>query len=78
LADGTATYQSSGTIADGQTAEFMTITVSYAKFKQLANSQDATLIIGPKEIAFTDLQRSVFKGMVAEMEASAGGNGRTR
>lgn len=78
LAEGSATYQSTGTIADGQTAEFMTITIAYAKFKQLAHSRDASLIIGPKEIAFTDSQRSVFKKMVADVETSGGSGGGTR
>lgn len=78
VAEGTATYQSSGTIADGQTAEFMTITIGYAIFKQLAESREATLRIGTKEIQFTDLQRSIFKKMIVGVETGAGSDVGTR
>jgi hypothetical protein len=78
VAEGSAKLQSSSTIADGQTAEFMRITITYAEFKQLASSGTATLTIGPKEIPLTDEQRTVFKQMVGEIEASAGDSGRAR
>jgi hypothetical protein len=78
VAEGSANLQSSSTIADGQTAEFMRITITYAEFKQLASSGNATLTIGPKEIRLTDEHRAVFQKMVGEIEASAGETGRAR
>jgi hypothetical protein len=70
LAQGTAQFVSSGKINDGQTAEFMSIKISYANFQKLAQSETATLKLGSAEIDFAADQLRILKEMTLVAESA--------
>ncbi|MEO6390765.1 MAG: hypothetical protein ABIP75_02865 [Pyrinomonadaceae bacterium] len=70
LAKGTAHFASSGKLNDGQTAEFMTIKLSYANFRKLVSSEQAALKIGPKMIVLGPEQLKPLRDMALVVEVA--------
>jgi hypothetical protein len=63
VAKGKAKLLSSGEIADGQRAEYLTYTVDYPTFQQLANSNTVTIRIGFKSAVMRPDQLRVLRDM---------------